>query len=186
MVQPKPRLKFTVKDYMSMPNDKRYQLLDGEMILAPSPVTKHQDIAAQIFLALNQFVRQHSLGRVWYAPLDVVLSNHDVAQPDIMFVSNARSAIITEANIQGAPDLVVEILSPGTAVYDRGYKQALYGRHGVREYWLVEPDAETVEMLTQGEQGLETFDTYSRGQSLESLLLEGLSIELEAVFQQVN
>ncbi len=186
MVQPKPWLKFTVKDYMSTPNDKRYQLLDGEMIVAPSPVTRHQDIVVRILLALNQFVHRHSLGRVWFAPLDVVLSDHDVAQPDILFVSNARSAIITEANIQGAPDLVVEILSPGTAEYDRGYKQALYGRHGVREYWLVDPDAETVDVLTLGEQGLETFATYSRRQTLESQLLEGLSIELDEVFQQVS
>ncbi len=184
MVQPKPWLKFTVRDYMSTPNDKRYQLLDGEMIVAPSPVTRHQVISARIFLALNQFVHQHSLGQVLFAPLDVVLSNHDVAQPDILFVSNARSAIITEANIQGAPDLVVEILSPGTAEYDRGYKQALYGRHGVREYWLVDPDAETVEVLTRGEQGLAPLATYRRGGLIASPLLEGLALELNQVFSQ--
>ena len=186
MVQPKPRLKFTVKDYMSTPNDKRYQLLDGEMIVAPSPITKHQDIVARILMALSQFVTQHRLGRVFVAPLDVVLSNHDVVQPDVLFVSNERSAIVTEANIQGAPDLVVEILSPGTAEYDRGYKQALYGRHGVREYWLVDPDAETLEVLTLGEQGLETIATYTRRQTLKSELLEGLLMELDEVFQQVT
>ena len=184
MVQPKSRLKFTVKDYMSTPNDKRYQLLDGEMIVAPSPVTRHQDIAGRIFLAINQFVRQHSLGQVWFAPLDVVLSNHDVAQPDILFVSNARSAIITEANVQGAPDLVVEILSPGTAEYDRGYKQSLYGRHGVREYWLVDPDAETLEVLTLGEQGLVPLATHRRGGLIASPLLEGLALEMDQVFNQ--
>jgi len=186
MVQPKPWLKFTVKDYMSTPNDKRYQLLDGEMIVAPSPTNKHQTIAMNLALVLQQFVSDRLLGRVRFAPLDVVLSNHDVAQPDILFVSNARSSIITEANMQGAPDLVVEILSPGTAEYDRGYKRALYGRHGVREYWLVDPDAETVEVLTQGEQGLGTFATYARGQTLESQLLEGLSVELDEVFQEAN
>jgi Uma2 family endonuclease len=112
MVRPKPWIKFTVKDYMSAPEDKRYQLLDGEMILAPSPTSRHQTISAALFAALRQFIASHNLGRVWYALLDVVLSDHDVAQPDILFVSNARSAIITEANIQGGPDLVVEILSP--------------------------------------------------------------------------
>ncbi len=186
MAQPKPRLKFTVKDYMSTPEGTRYQLLAGEMILAPSPTSRHQTVSTQLFSALREYVREHALGRVWYAPLDVVLSNHDGAQPDILFVSNARSGIVTEANIQGAPDLVVEILSPGTVGYDRGYKLALYGRHGVREYWLVDPDAETVEVLTLGEQGLESFATYSRRQTLESLLLEGLSIELDAVFQEAN
>lgn len=83
-----------------------------------------------------------------------MLSNHDVAQPYIQFVSNSRSSIVTEANIQGAPDLVVEILSPGTATYDRGYKQGLYSRHGVREYWLVDPYADTVEVLAEGPQAL--------------------------------
>ena len=116
------------------------------------------------------------------APYDVVLSNHDVAQPDILFVSNSRSSIVTEANIQGAPDLVVEILSPGTATYDRGYKQALYSRHGVREYWLVDPDAETVEVLAEGEQALRLYATHRRGESLTSPLFAGLAIDLEQVF----
>ncbi len=184
MVQRKPRLKFTVKDYMSTPDDKRCQLLDGEMIVAPSPTFRHQTIVMNLALVLRQFVSERFLGRVWLAPLDVVLSNHDVAQPDILFVSNARSDIVTEANIQGAPDLVVEILSRGTAVYDRGYKQALYGRHGVREYWLVDPDAETVEVLTQGEQGLAPLATYQRGGLITSPLLEGLALEMEQVFSQ--
>ena len=184
MAQPKPRLKFTVKDYMSAPGDKRYQLLDGEMILAPSPTNRHQTIAAQLFVALNQFVRRRNIGRLWFAPFDVVLSDHDVAQPDILFVSNERSSIVTDANIQGAPDLVVEILSPGTAEYDRGYNQALYGRHGVREYWLVEPDAETVEVLILGDQGLAPTATYRRGEVLASPLLEGMSLELDQVFSE--
>ena len=184
MVQPKPRLKFTVKDYMSTPNDKRYQLLDGEMIVMPSPVTKHQRILIGLFRAMHDIVTAGRLGEVFVAPYDVVLSNHDVAQPDILFVSNARSAIITEANIQGAPDLVVEILSPGTAVYDRGYKQALYGRHGVLEYWLVDPDAETLEVLTLGEQGLAPLATYRRGGMIASPLLDGLALEMDQVFSQ--
>ena len=184
MAQPKPRVKFTVKDYMSLPGDKRYQLLGGEMILAPSPTTRHQTVAQHLNLALQEFVASHSLGRLWFAPLDVVLSDHDVAQPDIFFVSNERSSIVTDANIQGAPDLVVEILSPATAEYDRGYKQALYGRHGVREYWLVDPDAETVEVLTLGEQGLIPVATYRQGEVLASPLLEGMSLELDQVFSE--
>ena len=186
MVQPKPKLKFTVKDYMSTPNDKRYQLLDGEMIVMPSPVTKHQRILFRLSRAMHDFVAAGQLGEVFVAPYDAVLSNHDVAQPDILFVSNARSAMITEANIQGAPDLVVEILSPGTVVYDRGYKQALYGRHGVREYWLVDPESETVEVLAQTEQGLESAGTYSRGQTLGSPLFDGLFLELEDIFHQAS
>ena len=184
MAQPKPWIKFTVKEYMTTPEDKRYQLLDGEMILAPSPTQRHQAIVGQLFVVLRQFVNDNRLGRVWFAPLDVILSNYDVAQPDILFVSNERATIITEANIQGAPDLVVEILSPATAEYDRGYKQLLYGRHGVQEYWLVDPDAATVEVWSESEQGLAPSATYHGDEVLTSPLLEGLSIDLELIFRQ--
>ena len=184
MVQPKHRIKFTVKDYMSMLGDKQYQLLDGEMILAPSPSDRHQFISLNLVMILQTFVRSSSLGRVRFAPLDVVLSEYDVAQPDILFVSNSRSDIITEANIQGAPDLVVEILSPGTAAHDRGYKQALYGRHGVREYWIVDPEAETIEVLGESSDGLTLLGTYRSGQIMTSPLLESLAIDLQEIFRE--
>ena len=169
---------------MSLPEGAPYQLLDGEMILAPSPTQRHQNISAILYRALFQFISANELGRVWFAPLDVVLSDHDVAQPDLLFVSNSRSDIVTEANIQGAPDLVVEILSPSTAQYDKEYKLGLYGRHGVREYWLVDPDAETVEVLVAGEQGLVLSAAYRGGENLASILLEGLTIDLDQIFQQ--
>ena len=184
MTQPNPRARFTVADYMATPEGTRYQLLDGELILAPAPTTRHQRLLIRIFLALERVVGVDTLGEVFLAPTDVVLSDTDVAQPDILFVSNARSSIITEANLQGAPDLVVEILFPGTAQHDRGYKVALYGRHGVREYWLVDPVAETVEVLNEGRQGLALTATYSRGQALASQTLTGLEIDLEAVFAE--
>lgn len=184
MVRPNPRIKFTVKDYMSTPEGTRYQLLDGEMILAPSPTTRHQRILRGLSSALGDYVDTNNLGEVFLSPLDVVLSDHDVAQPDIMFVSNVRIDIVTEANIQGAPDSVVEILSPGTAYYDQGYKMALYGRHGVREYWLVDPGTETVDVLILGQEGLEPHRTYRMGDTLASPLLEGLALELVEFFSQ--
>ena len=184
MTQPKPKIKFTVSDYMSTPEGTRYQLLDGEMILAPPPTEKHQTVLANLAEAVRRFVRQRNLGRVWFAPLDVVLSNHDVAQPDLMFVSNERAGIVTEPNVQGAPDLVVEILSPSTAGYDQGYKRALYAQHGVREYWLVDPDAETVEVLVLGEEGLSPHRVFEPGQTLESPLLQGLYLDLEDLFRR--
>jgi Uma2 family endonuclease len=177
-----PRIKFTIDDYMTTPEDKRYELLDGELILAPSPTSRHQRILGELFSVLRQFVSQNGLGSVWLAPLDVVLSIYDAAQPDILFVSNQRSDIITEANIQGAPDLVVEVLSPATAQYDRGYKRILYGRSDVREYWLVDPEAEAVEVLTASEQGLLPHAAYHRDETLTSPLLVGLSIGLEQIF----
>lgn len=184
MVLPKPWLKSTIKEYMSLPEGARYQLLDWEMILAPSPTQRHQNISAFLYRALFQFTSENQLGQIWFAPLDVVLSEYDVAQPGLLFVSNARSDIVTDANIQGAPDLVVEIISPGTAQYDRGYKQLLYGRYGILEYWLVDPDVETVEVLVPGGEGLSPAAVYRRGDTLESSLLQGLTIVIEDIFGQ--
>jgi len=184
MTPPKPKLKFTVKDYMSTPEGMRYQLLDGEMILAPSPTDKHQRLLANLYRAVHSYVEAGNLGQVRFAPLDVVLSEYDVAQPDLMFVSNERLSVFTEANLQGAPDLVVEILSPSTAGYDQGYKRALYARHEVKEYWLVDPDAETVEVLVLGEESLNPHRVFGGTQTLESPLLEGLALELADLFEE--
>jgi Uma2 family endonuclease len=167
---------------MTTPEDKRYQLLDGDMILAPAPNSRHQTIIVELMVALYHYVVQNSLGMVRVAPYDVVLSDYDVCQPDILFVSNERRGIITEANIQGAPDLVVEILSPSTEQYDRGYKQTLYGRHGVREYWIVDPAAATVEVLAESAEGLKLTATYGLTDTLVSPLLPGFSVELGQIF----
>ena len=183
MTQPKPRLKFTVNDYMSMPEDgKRYQLLEGDLVLSPSPTTKHQVISGRLHLLLANIFADRGLGRVMYAPLDVVLSDHDVAQPDLLFVSNERSGIVEDANVQGAPDLVVEILSPGTAAYDRGYKLALYGRHGVREYWLVDTDARTIQVFGESEQGLDEHARHGRSGQFTTPLMQGAAIDLARLF----
>ena len=177
-----PRIKYTVADYMTTPDDKRYELLDGELIMAPAPTDRHQVIVGELFVALRQFILYNRLGQVRLSPYDVIFADTDVAQPDILFVSNERSDIITPANIQGAPDLMVEILSPGTAGRDRGYKRTLYGRHGVQEYWLVDPDANTVEVLVLGDEGLTPATTFQEGDTLTSPLLAGLSIELRPIF----
>ena len=152
--------------------------------MAPSPITRHQRILRRLARAIDEWVLANQAGEMFYAPYDVVLSNYDVAQPDILFVSTSRASIVTEANIQGAPDLAVEVLSPATAQYDRGYKELLYSRHGVREYWLVDPDAETVEVQVEGDRGLQSHAIYHRGDRLTSPLLEGFSIGLEETFTQ--
>ena len=177
-----PRIKYTVADYLTTPDDKRYQLLDGELILAPSPTDRHQAIMGTLFFLLYQHNLGTGSGHVRMAPLDVHLSEYDLTQPDILFVSNDRASIITAANIQGAPDLVVEILSPSTERFDRGYKRTMYARNGVREYWLVDPAAETVEVMTEAEEGFVTESIYQRDQILVSPLLPGLSIELNRIF----
>ena len=178
------RIKLTVDDYMATPDTQRFQLLDGELIGAPAPTTRHQTISRRLERALEDFVLPNHSGQIFDAPTDVVLSDHDVAQPDLFFVSTARSIIVTVPNIQGAPDLVVEVLSPSTADQDLGAKRRLYQRHGVQEYWLVDPDANTVEILTAAETGFITAGAYTQTGILTSPLLPGLSIDLEPIFAE--
>lgn len=177
-----PRIKFTVDDYLTTPPGKRYQLLDGEMILAPAPTDKHQAIVGGFLVALHQFVTRNKLGQVRVSPYDVALSNYDVAQPDVLLVSNERAHIITAANIQGAPDLVIEVLSPSTERHDRGYKRVLYGRSSAREYWLVDPETETAEVLVESSPGLVNHATFNRPDTLTSPLLPELGVSLEQIF----
>ena len=183
----KPRVKFTYEDYKSLPESetKRYELLGGDLVLVPSPTEYHQRISRNLEFMLWRFVKEQDLGWVYDAPLDVVLGQGDtreVVQPDIFFISKEREKIIAEEEIRGAPDLVVEIISPGTAERDRGYKKTLYARHGVKEYWIVDPKGKAVEIYTLGTKGFELVKVYKAGEILESPLLPGLVVDLKEVF----
>lgn len=178
----KRKIKFTYQDYLHMPEERRYELVEGELVMVPSPSEYHQRISGNLYAILRDFVRKNSLGAVYFAPLDVVLSNEDVLQPDIVFVSQGRSYVITPQNISGAPDLVVEILSPATAYRDREIKNKLYAQYGVGEYWIVDPDDRSVAVLKLGEEGFEAAGFYREGEILASPLLRGLSIPLTEIF----
>ena len=179
-----PNVRFTYRDYINLEESevKRYEVIDGELYMVPSPTVVHQMISTNLFRALDAFVIESELGRVMYAPLDVVLSDEDVFQPDIMFISNERSGIITDQNIKGPPDLVIEILSPGTAERDRTVKRSRYARFGVREYWLVDPEARTVEVLKASESGFDTVRVYPEGLSASSPILTGLELDVSGLF----
>ena len=181
MVATGARIKFTYEDYCNAPEDKRYELHDGDLVVVPSPKERHQDSVGSLYYFLRAFVQGRELGRVYIAPFDIVFSNHDVVQPDVIFVSNEKRDIITPDNIQGAPDLVVEVLSPSTAHRDRTFKRALYARHGVREFWLVNTDAHTIEVLQFEEESYHTVGTYSAGQTLTSPTLTGFSLKIDDI-----
>jgi Uma2 family endonuclease len=177
------KVKFTYDDYRTAPENERYELLEGELVMVPAPNFAHQNTSAYLAATLWKFVREHDLGVVLSAPFDVVLSEERVFQPDILFVSRERLSIINPENIRGtAPDLVVEILSPATAERDRFYKRAVYARYGVKEYWIVDPEASIIEVTRLGEKDLETVKVYGKHELLKSLLLEGLTVELDEVF----
>ena len=142
------KLKLTYQDYVLLPDDgKRYEILDGDLYVTPSPTARHQEVSFNLALAMGQYVKTHGLGKVLASPLDVILADDSIAQPDLLFVSNERLPIVRDW-VHGAPDLVIEILSPGTRDRDRTLKRHLYARHGVRELWLVDPEARSVEIHT--------------------------------------
>ena len=182
MVATGARIKFTYEDYCNAPEDKRYELHDGDLVVVPSPKEQHQDSVGSLYYFLRAFVLGRELGRVYIAPFDIVFSNHDVVQPDVIFVSNDRLDIITPDNIQGAPDLVIEVLSPSTAHRDRTFKRALYARHGVTEFWLVDTETYTIEVLQLDEEGYRTVGTYGAGQTLTSPTLTGFTLNIDDLF----
>jgi len=176
-------VRFTYDDYLLLPEDKRHEILDGEVYVVPAPNTKHQTVGLNLKLAICRPVKENGLGRVFDAPYDVVLSEDNVVQPDILFVRKERLAIIGSANLQGAPDLVIEILSPGTRSRDLEVKRKIYARFGVQEYWIVDPDAETIEVLVWGEDGYASAGGYGVSDRLASPLLPDLKLPLCKIFK---
>ncbi len=181
------KIGLTVDDYMALPNDgKRYELINGELILSPAPVPDHQFVVVALIEFLRSFVNRYGLGRIACAPIDVILSEIIALQPDIAFISNARMGIIGPKNIQGAPDLVIEVLSPSTESRDRNDKARLYWNHGVLEYWLVDTSRRTIEVFGAGRTGFELLAVYGEGDALESPTLSGLSLEVGRVFADLD
>ena len=174
--------KQTYKDYCATPDDERYELLDGKLMMVPAPNRKHQEILGRLYIELSRFNEEHELGKVYMALFDVVLSDTDVVQPDLLWISRSREDRLTDENVRGAPDLVIEILSPPTTDRDLGYKHDVYGRHGVLEYWIVDPVAETIAVHRQGDGRLELAETFGRRDTLRTALLHGLELKLDDIF----
>jgi Uma2 family endonuclease len=167
------------EDYCLLPNNgKRYEIIDGELFVTPSPLWRHQNVLTNLLYYLVDFVKKHDLGKVYPAPFDVVFSSYDVVEPDILYVSKARASVTTEKNIQGAPDLVVEILSESTAKTDRTTKLKLYARYGVAEYWVIDPVANSVEIYRLVPGGYELAAQLDSSQSLTSPLFPGFHLPL--------
>ncbi len=151
-----PEAKLTVEDYLHFPDDGlRHELIDGVHWMSPAPSYAHQVVLGELFARLREMVKLTGLGDVLLAPLDVELSRWDIVQPDLIVVLRERLHIKTKARLVGAPDLLVEILSPSNPEQDRERKWKLYAAAGVREYWIVDPEARLVEqmLLDQGRWG---------------------------------
>ena len=174
--------KLTYQDYLNTPGDERYELLDGELILIASPNMAHQDVVINLGTPLSVFVKEGNLGKLYFAPTDVLLSETEVVQPDILFISKEREHIRTPANIQGTPDFIVEIISPSSARRDWGYKRELYARHEVKEYWIVDPANRIVSVMLLRDGVLDLDATYGEGDTVTSSTLEGFGVEVEDLF----
>ena len=173
-----PRLPYTYADYCTLPEDtaRRYELLQGELIRVPAPTIRHPRVSRNLEYIFHHHVHTRGTGEVFYSPVDWVLGQgaaREVAQPDLVVVSHTRRDIIQTAGIEGAPDLVVEILSPGTGTCDRGYKLTLYARYGVTEYWIVDSDLQTVEVVTLATQGYACTARYGACDSMYCVAFSG-------------
>lgn len=178
-------IRLTYEDFLQIPEDgRRHEILDGEHYVSAAPYLKHQSVSMQLAVALGLFIRANRLGRLWTAPVDVLLSPHDIVEPDLVFVSQERLGILTERNIQGAPDLIIEILSRSTRRIDLGLKREIYERSGVQEYWLVDPDRETVTVhrLENGHYRTAAELTASDDSRLTTPLLPGLELRVVDLF----
>ena len=176
------RTRLTYQDYANTPDDERYELIDGELIVVPSPNMPHQSNQSRLGWRMAEFVERHDLGTVFFSDTDVVLSDTNVVKPDLLFISKEREDIITFANIQGAPDLVVEILSPSTSRRDWNEKRELYAEHGVKEYLVMDPSNKIVWRLTLKDGLLEIEQTYYEGDTVTSSVLEGFIVAVNDIF----
>ncbi len=178
-------LRFTYDDYALLSDDRRYEVIDGELFVTPAPTPFHQIVVMRLARLLEDHVAGGRLGRVLVAPCDVVLSQHDVLQPDIFFVPAGRGEIIGEKSIGGAPDVVVEVLSPSTESRDRVAKAKRYATFGVREMWLVDPAGKTIEVLVNSDEGFLSKALYGEGETVRSERLPNLAFPAAPVFRPI-
>ena len=182
-------VKLTYDDFVRFPDDGlRHELIDGEHYVTPSPNTKHQQVSLNLVFLIERWLRQKNerVGRLFFAPFDVVFSRFDVVESDLLYMSNERAArILTAANVQGVPELVVEIASPGTRRRDETIKRKLYERSGVSEYWVVDPELDLVRVYRRGgEEFARPVELSAQtGDVLTTSLLPGLELRLSRIFR---
>lgn len=177
------KVRFTYEDYAALPdNGKRYQLVEGDLVMSPSPSLRHQHIVMRLGSSLHAHALQRGLGTVYSAPTDVIMAEDEVYQPDLVFVSNANGRMLQPDAIHGAPDLCVEILSQHNRKIDLQVKRKSYARHGVLEYWIVDPDADTLTVYALQDDPETPLRTLGPSDALSSALLPGLDLELAPIF----
>jgi Uma2 family endonuclease len=181
-------VKLTYDDFLLFPDDgKRHELIDGEHYVTPSPNVKHQRVLGKLFWAVQSYLDEHPVGEIFCAPLDIVLSEHDVVEPDLFYISHERAAsVLTPQHARGAPELVIEIASTSTRKRDETIKRRLYERDGVSEYWVVDPELDAVRVYRRRSDRFDRPDelTSEGGDVLTTQILTGLELLLTRIFAQ--
>ncbi len=177
------RVRFKATDIFDAPEDSlRYEVIDGDLFMTPAPNWLHQSALMQLGLLVGGWVYEHDLGWVVSAPVGVVLDDEDGVQPDMIFISRERASIISERGVEGAPDLVVEVLSPSTEARDRGIKMRRYAAAGVPHYWLLNPKTRAIEPFILGANGYEPAGVYGPGTVFRPSLFPGLEISVDRLW----
>ncbi|GIX42102.1 MAG: hypothetical protein KatS3mg129_1835 [Leptospiraceae bacterium] len=174
------------EDYIKLEDDKRYELIEGELLMSPAPNTKHQRIIFNLLYILAEGLKSKKInGQVYTAPIDVVFREDIVLQPDIVYITEERKDIIKERGIFGIPDLVIEVISPGSEKRDIVDKKRIYEESKVKEYWIVFPNEEFIEVLEYDEKGnrYKEIGVYNKEKELESKVIKGLKIKVKEVFE---
>lgn len=172
----------TLDDLFALDDEsgETYEIIGGELFVSPTPITTHQDVVQFISDAIGPYVRQNRLGKVYASPIAVRLGAHDIVQPDLLFISAAKRPLVETRVIEGAPDLVIEVLSPSSRRNDLVRKRALYERTGIREYWIVDIPARRITLLELRSGQYEEIDT--SGGTIRSAVIDGLELSVAAVF----
>jgi Uma2 family endonuclease len=173
-----PFRRWTYEEYYRLDDDQRYEIIDGQLLMAPAPDTLHQDWSRELFLLIHDHVKKNKLGKVFFAPVDVVLDSENTVQPDIVFIATANLGIVQKRAIFGTPDLAVELISPSTIRRDRYDKKRLYARFALKEYWIGDPANQTLEVLKFQRGDYELHSRAERKGKLTSLVLPGFNFDL--------
>ncbi len=180
-------MKLTYDDFVLFPDDgKRHELIDGEHYVTASPNMRHQQISMELAFLIRSWLEEHPVGRLFFAPFDIVMSQFDVVVPDLIYLSNERAAeSLTTVHLRGAPELVIEIGSPSTRQRDETIKRHLYERKGVSEYWFVDPELDVVRVYRRdGERFTRPLElSREAGDTLTTPLLAGLTLPLDRIFR---
>ena len=174
---------YTFEDYEHLPEGAPYEFIEGQLIMSPYPTPQHQIITKHLLVGLNHYTQEHAIGIVIQSPIGVKLSETTVLEPDILFIAEHRCEIIGDKYIEGAPDLVVEVLSPSNAYYDLRKKKRLYEQFGVREYWIVDPEEQSVEVYILQEAAYQLMENNPKDEVVFSQVIEGLEIRLSDIFK---